>query len=131
MSAPRMLVLLLVAVCAVTTTGCSVDDTPIRRSDTAEAQNVAAAPDHVFTIRVREGEPVPTLGSWKVVEGDVVELRVSTDEEDQLHVHGYDLLRSTHRQYARLRFRADIPGVYEIELEDKGIQIGNLAVYPQ
>jgi FtsP/CotA-like multicopper oxidase with cupredoxin domain len=58
----------------------------------------------------------------KVVEvktGEKVSIAVTSDEADHVHVHGYDRLVDLERgKRAVLRFTADIPGVWEVELED-------------
>jgi hypothetical protein len=50
--------------------------------------------------------------------GDNVLLVVSGDATDEVHVHGYDLTAElSPDQAATITFVADIPGVFEIELE--------------
>jgi len=50
--------------------------------------------------------------------GDNVLLVVTGDAIDEVHVHGYDLLAELRPgQAAQITFVADIPGVFEIELE--------------
>jgi hypothetical protein len=60
-----------------------------------------------------------------------VALEVEADVADHVHVHGYDILRDTEPgQKIRVSFRADIPGVFEIELEDAGLLLTMLEVTP-
>ena len=48
---------------------------------------------------------------------------------DEVHVHGYDLSRDVAPGApARIAFPATIPGRFEIELEDRGVQIAELTV---
>jgi hypothetical protein len=50
---------------------------------------------------------------------------------DHAHLHGYDLLADVAPgRTARIAFRADVPGRFEIELEDRGEQFAELIVSP-
>ena len=84
------------------------------------------------TIRVADGEPE---GGVRQIEGDKGETVVlvvrSPDTSDEVHLHGYDIFRDLRPgRPARLRFRADIDGVFEIELERSHRQIAELTVEP-
>ena len=60
-----------------------------------------------------------------------VELVVHSDVADEVHVHGYDLMRDVAPgSPARIGFAATIPGRFEIELEGRGVQIAELTVNP-
>jgi hypothetical protein len=61
--------------------------------------------------------------------GSVVELVVASDVADEVHVHGYDR-RSfvTAGATTTLRFPADLPGVFEVELEQRGTPLAALEV---
>ncbi len=73
------------------------------------------------TVEVVGGAPV---GGYQRVEADVgsvVALRVTTDTSDELHVHGYDILRDVSDGHpAHFAFTAEIPGVWEVELHGSG-----------
>ncbi|MCA1693017.1 MAG: hypothetical protein ABR540_11925 [Acidimicrobiales bacterium] len=63
--------------------------------------------------------------------GDQVFLRVTSDEADELHVHGYDHTAAVGPgKIAELRFPADIPGVFEVELEHSRRRVTTLEVRP-
>lgn len=50
---------------------------------------------------------------------------------DELHVHGYDIVRELeHAETARVSFRGDIEGLLEIELETSHVQVGQPRVEP-
>ena len=49
--------------------------------------------------------------------GDTVTIRVSGNSDDEVHVHGYDLLVDLVDGAGSLTFEASIPGIFEIELE--------------
>ena len=60
-----------------------------------------------------------------------VVVTVTSDVADEVHVHGYDLMADVAPGApATIRFMADAPGRFEIELEDTGVQIAELEVRP-
>ena len=60
-----------------------------------------------------------------------VTLVVSSDIADEVHLHGYDLMAdAAPGEKARIAFVATIPGRFEVELEDRALQIGELEVRP-
>jgi hypothetical protein len=67
---------------------------------------------------VAEGEPV-AVGSRIVIPlGSVVRLVVQLEAADEVHLHGYDLsIDATPGVAAELEFVAEIPGIFEVELE--------------
>ncbi|MHA6792165.1 hypothetical protein ACVGVM_01375 [Pseudonocardia bannensis] len=116
---------LLVALAAtvLTVTGCS------------GGQAGAVTP----TVTVEGAQRVELRYAGGVVEGGVariaipagstVELVVASDVADEVHLHGYD--RSsfvTAGATTTLRFVADLPGVFEVELEQRGHPLAQLEV---
>ena len=85
----------------------------------------------VVRVRVVGGVPKGGIIRKTVDMGDSVVLVVSSDVADEVHVHGYDLMRDVAAGgTARIRFRATLPGRFEVELEDRGVQIADLTVQP-
>lgn len=61
--------------------------------------------------------------------GTTVELVVASDVADEIHLHGYDRTAFvTAGATATLRFVADVPGVFEVELEQRGTPLAQLQV---
>ncbi len=61
--------------------------------------------------------------------GEEVTVRVSSDVADEVHVHGYDRFADVAPgEVAELRFVADLAGVWEVELEEAGVQLLQLEV---
>jgi len=61
--------------------------------------------------------------------GETVRLVVLSDANDELHVHGYELKRPVAAgKELTLEFVADIPGVFEVELEQAGLPLFELRV---
>ncbi|MGQ0574310.1 MAG: hypothetical protein ACT4RN_08910 [Pseudonocardia sp.] len=82
-------------------------------------------PDGAQRVELRRGD----VARYAVPLNAPVELVVSSDVADEVHVHGYD--RSsfvTAGASTTIRFVADRPGVYEVELELTGEPLGQLAV---
>jgi hypothetical protein len=63
--------------------------------------------------------------------GSRVEIVVTADVEEEVHLHGYDLSADvTPDRAARIRFRADIVGQFEVELEESHRLLFRLEVAP-
>jgi hypothetical protein len=63
--------------------------------------------------------------------GDRIVLIVRSDVADHVHVHGYDLMQDVAPGVpARISFRADAPGRFEVELEDRHLPLTELVVRP-
>lgn len=60
--------------------------------------------------------------------GEEVTIRVSGDSADHVHIHGYDLFLHLTDGTGELVFTADIPGVFEIEMEEAGVTLVQLVV---
>src|SRR5262245_46838016 len=91
------------------------------------------APAVPTTVRVSVVGGVPEGGVVResTDKGDRVVVLVTSDVSDEVHVHGYDLMSDVAPGApARIAFRATIPGRFEIELEDRGVQIAELTVNP-
>ena len=93
-----------------------------------------------ITLEVSEGEATTSAGSQhgtsddhshdhahdhghrvEVDLGSVVALMVTSDIAEEVHVHGYDILRAvSESQPAHFAFTATIPGVFEVEFEGSG-----------
>jgi hypothetical protein len=82
-------------------------------------------------IVVRGGRVVGGLRRARLERGERAVLVVRADVSDHVHLHGYDIMRDVSPgRPARLPFRATIPGRFEVELEDRKLQIAQLEVRP-
>lgn len=82
-----------------------------------------------ITIRVVGGKPQGGILRPKLARNEKVVLVVRSDVADEVHLHGYDVSRPVAAGgTARLPFVAKIPGRFEVELEDRGVQIAELTV---
>jgi len=84
------------------------------------------------TIRVKASQPVGGVKTVTANKGDRVRIQVtSTDTTDEIHLHGYDKYGNVAPgRRARLSFKANVEGIFEIELHGSGTQIGKLVVEP-
>jgi heme/copper-type cytochrome/quinol oxidase subunit 2 len=65
----------------------------------------------------------------KVPLGTDVRLEVTADRADEVHLHGYDRKVDIEPgKPAELEFTADVPGVFEVELEEAGLKLVELQV---
>jgi hypothetical protein len=82
-------------------------------------------------IVVRSGRPVGGIKRVTVAKNRNVVLVVRSDVADEVHLHGYDISRDVAPgSPVRLPFRATIPGRFEAELEERGLQIADITVKP-
>jgi hypothetical protein len=83
------------------------------------------------TIAVRAGRVIGGIRRATVPRGALVELLVTADVADEVHLHGYDISRDVAPGApARLRFKATTSGRFEVELEQRQLQIAEITVRP-
>lgn len=82
-------------------------------------------------IFIEGGRPVGGIKRFTAIQGDPVELVIRSDIPETVHLHGYDIERAVAPgKPAQLRFVAEITGRFELELEESGVEIGDLSVTP-
>jgi hypothetical protein len=136
--------LLLASACLLAVTviaGCGSDegttaettDTTTESTTTETTTTETAPPAGPTEIRivVVNGAPKGGIVRETVDKDDRVVLVVESDVADEIHLHGYDVSRDVEAGgTARLRFTATIPGRFEVELEERGLQIADITVEP-
>lgn len=86
-------------------------------------------PDIVVVATVSGGAVQTDSERVEVELGKTVRLVVRSDADDELHVHGYELKHPVIAgEELTLEFVADIPGVFEVELEETGLHLFELRV---
>jgi hypothetical protein len=141
----RATVAVLAAVAALTLAACGDDGSPQATGTTTTTTPAAttattgpattaepattADPTPVIEVRVAGGKVQGGVRRERVRSGDTVVLRVIADVADHVHLHGYDRMVDVGPgKPAQLRFTADIPGVFEVELEDRRQKLLDLEV---
>ena len=82
-------------------------------------------------IVVRGGTPVGGIRSVTVAEGRRVLIVVNADVADELHLHGYNVMRDVEPgKPGRLAFRATIVGTVELELEQSDVPLARITTKP-
>ncbi len=82
-------------------------------------------------VVVRGASPVGGIRKLTFNKGDRARFPIDSDVADEIHVHGYDLMKDVaagHR--ITFDFAATKDGIFEVELEGRKRQIASLQVQP-
>ena len=91
----------------------------------------AAAPENLEIAISYVSGAVQGGGRVEVPLGEPVVIRIDSDIADEGHLHGYDLYVDLEPgSTGVIEFVADIPGIFELELEDSGVLLADLEVAP-
>lgn len=108
----------------------SIPSAPIGATGGANPARKLAAPEYV-TVVVRNGKPKDGVKRIEADNGERVRILVKSDVQDSVHLHGYDIEKPVQAGgSAKFNFVADADGIYEIELEQRGVPIAELQVNP-
>ena len=132
----------VVAVVVILAAGGDDEDTGTPSSATQTAtptptQDEASPQETETPTPTPTAELVPLLKAGKVTrlefkEGDTIKFRVTSEEDEEVHVHGYDIARDIGAgETISMSFKATIEGIFEIEFEHAKEQIGELRVEPK
>jgi hypothetical protein len=99
-------------------------------SSSSRATTTTAAFSGVLVEATVTGSNVDTASRRVRVDiGEQVRIRVQADRGEEVHVHGYDLKADVAPgRPAVIDFTADVPGVFEVELEQSGLKLLELQV---
>lgn len=102
-----------------TTTVASPDTTTTAAAAVTTTTTVAATTSTTLQVDVEvSGGEVNGPDRFEVTRGDDFGIWVLSDTADELHVHGYDLFfHLTPGVPVNVAFSADVPGIFEVELE--------------
>ena len=96
-------------------------------SSSTKAAAAAKATDIV--VSVKDGKVSPKTHRVKVAVGSPVRILVSSDVDDEVHVHGYDIEREVSAgQSVTIEFTADQTGVFEVETHESNLLLLQLQV---
>lgn len=97
----------------------------------APAASPTAAPPGEFSFDIAQGQVRGPL-SMSVRQGEQVSIRVRSDVNDELHLHGYELTAPLPAgEDVALTFIAAKAGRFEVELHHSHRELGALEVQPQ
>jgi hypothetical protein len=100
----------------------------LKKGDSTTTSN---ATGKVPVIVVKNGKPVGGVRSLTYNKGEQIRFRVDSDVSDEVHVHGYDIMKDVKAGGSvSFDFPASIEGVFEAELEGRKEQIIELTVNP-
>ena len=90
-----------------------------------------AAPPAPPTVRVVDAKPQGGVQKLDFDKGDQIRFRIVSDTADEIHVHGYDLMKDVPKGGSvTFSFKGSIDGRFVVELEGHGEQIAELDVAP-
>jgi hypothetical protein len=119
--------LLLISACAGESTTNPPSASPGAGSSSAGAKTSTKTTEIV--VSVKDGKVSPKVHRVKVAAGSPVRILVSSDVDDEVHVHGYDIEREVSAgQSTTIEFTADQTGVFDVETHESGLLLLQLQV---
>jgi len=116
---------------AETTETATEDTAPEDTVETTTASEVVGEPDATFRVVVRGGQVTGGIQRPVVHKGDDVLLVIDASGGEYVHLHGYDVQKTVvPGKPARIRFKATIPGRFEVELHNPSVVIAEVEVRP-
>lgn len=114
-----------------TTTATSAQGTTTSGSTTTtSSSNPTTVPD-ATVIHVVSGKPVGGVQKISVKKGDTIRLKVTSDQDGEIHIHGFDLEQEAGPgKPASFKFKANIEGRFTVESHVGDVQIGEISVNP-
>ena len=99
-------------------------------TSSSEAASTTAGFSGVLVEAKVTGSNVQTASQRVRVDlGQKVRIQVEADRAEEVHVHGYDLKGDVAPgRPAIIEFTANVPGVFEVELEEAGLKLFELQV---
>jgi heme/copper-type cytochrome/quinol oxidase subunit 2 len=114
---------------ASTTAAVTTTSTTTATSTSAAATTTAGFAGKLIQVRVAGGKVETAERRVTVSRGDRVRVQVESDVADEVHVHGFDLSKQVGPGTpATVEFTANLPGVWEVELENAKRKLFDLAV---
>ena len=122
----RRLVAVAAVAAAIIMVGCGDDAATSSSTTTSASINTTDA----TTIEVGYAGGTITGGGKRSAKlGQPVVIKVTSDIADEIHLHGYDKKADAGPgMVATITFVADKPGIFEVELEKKGLKLFELEV---
>ena len=113
--------------------GGQAGNTPTNTNQANTGDKNSGSPDKpaIPTIVVANGKPVGGVEDLSYDAGERIRFKVRSDIAEEIHVHGYDIAKEVEAGGSvSFSFPADLEGLFEVELEERGEQIAELTVNP-
>lgn len=82
-------------------------------------------------VEVKNLAPVGGVQKIRAKKDETVRFVVKSDRGENAHLHGYDIEKAVAPgRDARFTFKADITGIFELELENSAVPIAELRIDP-
>jgi uncharacterized cupredoxin-like copper-binding protein len=96
-----------------------------------QQRSESSAGQKVFEIEVKEGKLISSA-TLQAHEGDEITLRIVSDRDDEVHLHGYDLrAHIAPGEPVKLAFVATRTGRFGLETHHSHLELATLEVYPR
>jgi len=103
----------------------------VLKDGNGESTKTSNASGKVPVIVVEHGKPVGGVKDLTYNAGERIRFEVRSDVSDEIHVHGYDLMKDVEAgDSVEFDFPGTIEGVFEAELEGRGEEIAQLTINP-
>jgi len=107
----------------------NASEAPVPTAAGAAAPTSPAPPGTVLAVTVRGGALIAGTSRQQATLNQPVTIRVTSDVADEVHVHGYEKRVAVGAgATGAVTFLANIPGVFEVELEKSGKLLFTMAV---
>jgi hypothetical protein len=111
------------------TTSSTPPAAPTATQETGTTQTPAEP--KIPVVRVVGAKPQGGVAKLDFKKGDQIRFKVVSDTADEIHVHGYDLMKDVEKGGSvSFSFKGSIDGRFVVELEDHEEQIAELDVAP-
>ena len=115
-----------------TTTATEASSTEAPTTTEPSPTTTTEAPPEMLVVEINyESGAVEGGGRIEVPLGEPVLIRIDSDVADEGHLHGYDIFVDLEPgTTGTIEFVADIPGIFELELEESRVLLADLEVAP-
>ncbi len=106
---------------------------PLTESSPKNEQQTQQKPDlNEAVLVIQKKKLISTQDTIKVNQNSEVTIKITSDEEEEFHLHGYDKsIKLEPGKQVTLTFTANLSGRFPFELEESQTELGALEVQPQ
>lgn len=126
---------LLVVLFAFVGASCGTDTIPVPTTAASTGSTAVTPPTSTstrywdFSVEVVKGTVVGGVPRFEVSMGDLVQIAVTSDLDDEVHLHVYDMVVAVYAGMpAVFDLEATVPGVFKAELHHAGFRVFELQV---